>query len=53
MENNLLASNELYTNVKTADSMCRIPSRIPIRSALCSELEFKAEIERDILELGL
>jgi len=49
MGNDLPTTNQLYTNVKTADSVCTIL----ICSTLCSELEFKAEIKRDVLEFGI
>jgi len=49
MSNQVSTPNQLYTTIKNADTICTVS----IRSALRSELVMKAEIERDILELGL
>jgi len=48
MSNQVSTTNQLYTTIKSADTICTIL----IRYALCSELVMKAEIERDVLELG-
>ncbi len=48
MSNQVSTTHQLYTHVKTADSVCTIS----ILSAVRRVLELKAEIERDILGLN-
>ena len=49
MSNQVSTINQLYTTIKSADTICTVS----ICSALRSELVMKVEIERDVLESGL
>jgi len=49
MSNQVSTTNQLYITIKNTDTICTVS----ICSALRSELVTKAEIERDVLELGL
>jgi len=49
MSNQVSTTNQLYINIKSADTICTIP----ILSSVRRVLVLKAEIGRDVLEFGL